>query len=89
MDLKMELSSDCIWCKIMESEIFRVQCKSCKRIIESRHSTDFKTCDCGLISIDGGGSSKNNRRLVGCKEDIELPDSYGFITNANGKRNRI
>lgn len=32
----------------------RAKCKLCKSIIESFHSTDYVTCSCGEISVDGG-----------------------------------
>lgn len=30
------------------------QCKHCQTILISQHGHDFKTCECGKISIDGG-----------------------------------
>lgn len=32
----------------------RAKCKLCQSIIESFHSTDYVTCACGEISLDGG-----------------------------------
>lgn len=32
----------------------RAKCKLCGEILESFHRTDFVTCKCGEISIDGG-----------------------------------
>lgn len=32
----------------------KVRCKKCNDIIESKHSYDFKKCQCGAIFIDGG-----------------------------------
>lgn len=32
----------------------RAKCKLCQSIIESFHSTDYVTCSCGEISLDGG-----------------------------------
>lgn len=34
----------------------RAKCKLCQSIIESFHSTDYVSCKCGEISIDGGDS---------------------------------
>lgn len=31
-----------------------VQCLSCNEVIISRHRHDFKTCQCGKVSVDGG-----------------------------------
>lgn len=33
----------------------RAICLTCKNIIESQHGHDFRTCQCGAISVDGGG----------------------------------
>lgn len=35
-----------------------VQCNYCKSVIESVHRHDFKTCDCGHVSVDGGKDYK-------------------------------
>jgi hypothetical protein len=32
----------------------RIQCKTCKTIIESKHRHDLVTCKCGDIFLDGG-----------------------------------
>lgn len=32
------------------------KCLGCGVILESRHRHDFKSCDCGNVSIDGGHS---------------------------------
>ena len=32
------------------------KCLACGVIVESRHRHDFKTCDCGNLSVDGGHS---------------------------------
>jgi hypothetical protein len=31
-----------------------IQCKFCDDVIESKHRHDFKTCKCGMVSVDGG-----------------------------------
>ena len=31
-----------------------VQCAKCLDIIESTHTHDFRSCECGRVSIDGG-----------------------------------
>ena len=31
-----------------------VKCDHCKDIIESTDTHDFKTCSCGMVSVDGG-----------------------------------
>ena len=32
----------------------RIQCLHCATIIEAAHEHDFKSCECGEVSIDGG-----------------------------------
>jgi len=39
--------------------INKVRCKKCNDIIESKHSYDFKRCECGEIFIDGEQIIKN------------------------------
>jgi len=39
----------------------RAKCKLCNEIIESFHATDYVTCKCGEISIDGGLDSLKAR----------------------------
>lgn len=34
----------------------KAKCKLCNSIIESFHATDYVTCSCGEISLDGGNS---------------------------------
>lgn len=34
--------------------VSKVHCKKCNEIIESKHRPDYKSCECGSISIDGG-----------------------------------
>ncbi len=36
----------------------RAKCKLCQSIIESFHSTDYVSCKCGEISVDGGEALK-------------------------------
>ncbi len=36
----------------------RAKCKLCASIIESYHDTDYVSCKCGHISVDGGTSMK-------------------------------
>lgn len=31
-----------------------IQCVNCRDIIESKHRHDFKSCKCGMVSVDGG-----------------------------------
>lgn len=39
----------------MEKTIFnKIQCKHCRKIIESKSIHDFVTCKCGVCSVDGG-----------------------------------
>lgn len=44
----------------------RIKCNHCGDIITSEHVHDFKTCTCGMVSVDGGRdymkrSYKNSR----------------------------
>ena len=41
---------------MMEKRILRnrAKCLICGEILESRHRHDFKTCNCGNLSVDGG-----------------------------------
>jgi hypothetical protein len=66
MNSQIQLSKDHseILGKIMSSQRFRVQCKSCETVIESLHQGDFRKCNCGLIGIDGG-KNVAGRRLIG------------------------
>ena len=34
----------------------KIRCKTCGDIITSDYRHDFKTCKCGLVSVDGGTS---------------------------------
>ena len=36
----------------------RAKCKLCKSVIESFHTTDYVSCNCGEIFVDGGSSLK-------------------------------
>lgn len=36
----------------------RAKCKKCNDIIESFHSTDYVTCKCGEITVDGGDAMR-------------------------------
>lgn len=46
------------------------KCKRCGDIIESTHRHDFKSCECGAISVDGG--KEYIRRLAAADfNDIE------------------
>lgn len=36
----------------------RAKCKLCKDIIESYHGSDFVSCKCGEIALDGGSAMK-------------------------------
>lgn len=66
----------------------RAKCKLCESIIESFHSTDYVSCKCGEISVDGGDAfrcaAKNwnnflridnngNEIVVKVKEEHEMP----------------
>lgn len=31
-----------------------LKCKLCGKVIHSKYTHDYKTCDCGFISVDGG-----------------------------------
>lgn len=47
----------------------RIQCKHCGDIIESLTVHDFKTCSCGMVSVDGGHDYL--RRVFSSEEDFE------------------
>lgn len=32
----------------------RIRCNKCGDVIESEYRHDFKSCRCGLVSVDGG-----------------------------------
>lgn len=32
----------------------KIMCNACNDVIESKHRHDFKTCKCGIVSVDGG-----------------------------------
>ena len=34
----------------------RIRCNNCGDVIESEYRHDFKSCRCGLVSVDGGHS---------------------------------
>lgn len=66
------------------------KCKKCQSIIESFHSTDYVSCSCGEISVDGGSAMRcaakswsnfariddeGNEILVTVKEASEAPSS--------------
>ena len=36
----------------------KIKCKKCGDVIESTHHYDFKTCQCGAVSVDGGKTYK-------------------------------
>jgi hypothetical protein len=43
---------------VQRTHAFR--CLSCQKIVESTHTHDFKTCECGKVSVDGGITSGNS-----------------------------
>ena len=50
----------------IEENIIKVRarkCPNCKDIIYSRANYDFRSCNCGEISVDGGFSSYGGRVL--------------------------
>lgn len=51
----------------------KIKCKKCGDVIESTHHYDFKTCQCGAVSVDGG---KDYPRRVGNREDWEELSTY-------------
>jgi hypothetical protein len=52
-------------------------CKKCKDTIEAKHDSDFKSCICGSIAIDGD-------RILGAKADME--DRSVYCANVLGKK---
>ena len=30
------------------------RCLACLQVVESKHQHDFRTCECGALSVDGG-----------------------------------
>jgi Zn finger protein HypA/HybF involved in hydrogenase expression len=61
-----------------------VKCDHCKDIIESTDTHDFKTCSCGMVSIDGGYDYlkrmvKNNATY----EDLSVMVDDEYIKNLN------
>ena len=46
----------------------KIKCKKCGDIIESTCRHDFKSCKCGVVSVDGG---KDYLRRCGNREDWE------------------
>jgi len=54
----------------------KIQCRSCKDIIQSMYRHDFKWCACRSIYIDGG---TDYTRIGGEPQNIES-DENKFIT---------
>ena len=48
-------------------------CCNCKTFIQSKHRHDFKTCECGYISVDGGMSYAKRSWKV------DVPDNAGHV----------
>jgi len=46
----------------------KIRCKKCNEVIESTHRYDFRTCQCGAVSVDGG---KEYLRRCGYRENWE------------------
>lgn len=44
-----------------------IVCKSCGTIVCSMYNHDFKTCECGKVSVDGGQDSY--WRIIGSRKD--------------------
>lgn len=55
----------------------KVRCKKCNDIIESKHSHDFKRCQCGQIFIDGGRDYQ--RYGWGINHSEEKPELDDYI----------
>ena len=58
----------------------KVRCNKCLVTIESKHRHDFKTCECGHVSIDGGKDYE--RRLWNGAPDWYEIDRKGKETYA-------
>ena len=66
-----------------------IQCKKCGDIIESVFEHDFKTCSCGVCSVDGGHDYL--RRCANSLDDfIDLSETRGeqMQGNCHDDRNR-
>ena len=50
-----------------------IKCEHCNDIIESTNTHDFKTCSCGMVSVDGG---YDYLRRCGNREDWEELSEY-------------
>jgi len=58
----------------------KIQCKSCKDIIESTYRHDFVTCSCGNVSVDGGKDYLRRLYKSSPEEDyIELSENVGEL----------
>lgn len=77
---------------IMKKEMIiqnEAECKKCGDIIWSAHTHDFKSCECGAISVDGG---MEYIRRVGDSESVEdrslstdrdtMLDCVGFVESS-------
>jgi len=54
----------------------KIRCKKCNEVIESTHRHDYRTCQCGAVSVDGG---KDYLRRCGNREDWEELSEYENI----------
>lgn len=54
----------------IEIVLNQVQCLNCGDIIQSHHRHDFKTCNCGSLTVDGG--SDYIRRLGNHSDYLEM-----------------
>ncbi len=55
----------------------RAKCRKCGDIIESKSTSDFVSCKCGEISIDGGQSELHIRRLAKSWSNFLAVDDEG------------
>ena len=54
-----------------------IKCKRCGDIIESKSVHDYKSCSCGLVSIDGGCAYI---RRCG---DLKIGRTFGYVGDEN------
>ena len=62
----------------------RIQCNACLEIITSYHRHDYRTCKCGLVSVDGGRAYlKRSYKSLDAEggrpyTDLSVPSSADF-----------
>lgn len=75
-------------------KVNKIKCTHCNDVIESVHTHDFKTCQCGTVSIDGGKSylkrsfkySPSDYIDLSEYEDYEVDNKIRCINMASSKK---